>query len=218
MTLRIAILLTALTAYSLTQSGCASEPVLRGDQTRIAAADYGRTFDAAVEVLRRERLGVDRQDYRFGVITSHARPSPVLVEVWDSANSTAYQAVESTLNDQRRVVRITLQPIDAQATDNAVPDAAAADQYVLRVEALIERFHNPQYHLSGSTQGHLAIAPLRAVPDEWRRRGIDGPFWTVVRRDPYLEERLLNAIVAEAVTPPPAPPAHDVPPDEAVEP
>mgnify|MGYP007073217509 CR=1 FL=1 len=200
------LLYATLLLVALAFTGC-TEPALRGDRTRIAAAEYDRTFTAAVDVLHRERLGVDRQDYRFGVITSHARPSPTLIEVWDSANSTFYQAVESTFNDQRRVVRVTLEPVHAPDATDAPADANGPatndtpDQYTLRVEAIIERLQNPQYHLSGSTQGHRSIEPVRTVPDELQRRGIDGPYWRTVGRDPYLEERLLKASVAAATEP-----------------
>jgi hypothetical protein len=79
----------------------------------------------------------------------------------------------------------------------SAPDApTASDQYELRVEAIIERYQNPLRHLTGSTHGHRVIGSLSAMPDELRHRGITAPYWQAVGRDPYLEQRLLNRIVA----------------------
>ncbi len=201
----------------LASFGCANQPEQTDLTPTIAAADYERTFNAAVEALRAKRFRIDRQDYRYGVITTRPRGAPTVVEVWDDSNSTLGQAIESTFNDQRRVVRVTLEPgnisttppnekgqnkndtnADQPDTPSPAPAGPAligpAASYTLRVEAIIERLHDPRRHLSGSTAGHRTLANLRTVPAELRQRGVTGPFWQAVRRDPHLEKQIHDAI------------------------
>ena len=42
------------------------------------------------------------------------------------------------------------------------------------------------------------MSQLKSVPAEWQARGIEAQYWQSVARDPYLEQRLLKAIVARS--------------------
>ena len=67
--------------------------------------------------------------------------------------------------------------------------------YLLRVEVMVEQLEEPGRRLSGSTSGARIYDTLSQVPEELRERGITGAYWQPLGRDPYLEQRLLAAII-----------------------
>jgi hypothetical protein len=183
----------------------------------IDARAYDALFQAAVLELRDRGFRVDRQDYRFGEVSTQPSTSPTIAEPWRSDNTTAFQIAESTLNHLRRRVIVTLQPIPEEdrtaivevasamdAETDAHPDAdgaiasgfADADGFRLAVRVIVESQQVPIRRLTMASQG--ARATLSSVPAEWRERGIRGNEWVEIGRDEHLEQRLLRAILRRA--------------------
>jgi len=99
-------------------TGCSSRVVSMNNPIAITAEEYDRVFEAAVDVLRLNEFVVNRQDRRFGIITTEPYVAGSLLEPWRTDNTTAYQWSDATLNYQRRIVNVHLEP--------AVPAALAA--------------------------------------------------------------------------------------------
>lgn len=184
----------------------------------IDAREYDRVYAAAIDVLRDYGFRVDRQDHRFGVVTSHPLSSPTVGEPWYPQNTTLAQAMESTLNHVRRVVTVTLEPVSpedeaamaelAGALDGDAPETAPADAappvpsdpqtYLLRVEVVTENEQVPVRRLTMATQSDR-YSNLDSVPVEWQERGITARYWLPTGRDPHLEQRLIRAIVERSL-------------------
>jgi hypothetical protein len=110
----------------LSAGGCAAPSNSTANPLEIDRSEYGRMFTASVEVLREHGFVVDRQDYRYGMVSSRARTSPTLMEPWYGDNTTVGQAIESTANNQRRVITVSLEPAPVEPEAEAPTDSAAA--------------------------------------------------------------------------------------------
>lgn len=192
--------------------GCSVAPP-SAEPVHVVAEEYGRMYQSAIQVLREEGYGIDRQDYRFGVVSTKPLASPTILEPWKRGNTTSGQAMESTINTQRRVVTVSLEPAEARVEPHgdelsslrelAQRQARAMQgEYLMRVEAVIEQLQIPTRHLSGSTQGRRMFGHYRGVPAEWDERGISALYWVAVGRDPHLEDRLLKQIVRRSTQSP----------------
>ena len=179
----------------------------------LTPAEYEPAFRQSVAVLRDSGFVVDRQDYRFGQITSRPRPSSTIFEPWQRDHTYPDQALRATFGSLRRTARISLDPWvpddsmdtpSGQASDpDPAPDPApGADSappmgYDLNVEVLIEQRQVATRRLDGRTRGTI-FADLSAVPTELSRRGIQKEYWQPVGRDPHLESRLRRQILERA--------------------
>ena len=182
--------------------GCASGRLAVDNPLEVDTSDYPLFYRAAREVLAEQGFVLDQTNYRFGVVSTQPQYSATLFEPWRPTNSTSAQALGATVNHQRRVVTITLEPDPAEGTrprpapadgTAAMPEEPAG--YLFRIVAMIEQAQRPTMHLTGSTSGHRTQQALRQVPAEWARRGIDATYWQPIERDPYLEQRLMIAII-----------------------
>jgi hypothetical protein len=175
-------------------TGCAANDAPLPNPLPLEVEAYPDTFARTVDLLRDRGFEVDRQDLRFGRITSRPKGSPTLAEPWIADNTTADQALRSTLGDLRRTVTVMFEPPDpvGSSTDDPV---LGEGPYAMHVEVLLERLQVPGRRLNGRTSGGV-FADLSATPAEMRARGIEGRYWQPVGRDPLLEQRLLEAIIA----------------------
>lgn len=174
--------------------GCAQPAAPQANPSPVAAEDYRRVFETAIESLRYHGFVIDRQDYRFGRITTKPRLSPQVFEVWNHDNSTLDQSLASTFNDQRRIASVKL---DADAPGSATGDAAPpAAAYRLTVAVAIERSTNPNRRLTGSSDGFAVVEQLSATPDQYKRDGIAGRSYVNAGTDPQFEQKLLADIHA----------------------
>lgn len=181
----------------LTTGGCHRPFTPAPSSLAIDAAEYDRMFLAGAQVLRDHGFRVDRQDYRFGQVTTRPADSPIALELWRPANTTPGQAWQSTLDHLRRTVTVFYEPIEyGDDVDEAM--RGELGDYALRIEVLMERRVQPTRRLTGRSGGNV-FSTLDDVPDEWRRRGIAASYWEPVGRDAYLENRLMRDIVAEAM-------------------
>lgn len=181
---RLAIILLLLSLM-----GCASSLPSSSNPMTVDAREYARLFDASVEVLRDRGFRIDRQDFRFGTVTSKPDGSPTLLEPWRGDNHTVALAGWSTLSDLRRVVTVTLEPQS---------DTPEQSLYDLSVVVELQREQSPLRRLDGnSSKGQFRS--LNEVPEEWARRGVTAKSWETVGRDEAMEQALLHAIVDRAM-------------------
>lgn len=176
-------------------SGCTRTVVTSPGPIEIGAAEYSRVYRAAVFELRDRGFRVDREDYRFGRVKTRPISAPTVLEVWDQTNSTGYQAMESTINNQRRLVSVQFDPATG-------PDGmpVESDSYWMGVEVMIERLQVPTRQLTGSTNGPSVFGSLASVPKDLQQRGIPGAYWHPIARDPQLERELLDEILRRAMS------------------
>lgn len=214
-------------AFSL--AGCSSPPVAR-NPIEIDRSEYTRIFLAAEEVLRDHGFTLERRDHRFGTLSTPPQTSPTILEPWKDINTTFFQTMMSTANKTRRIARVTIEPIalatDAvpsvelpagrlpettvtvvpgDETPTTQPSASAMiddapTTFLLTVEVQVEQFQSSVRRLNGSTRGSSMISTLSANPGELQARAIPATLWRPMGRDPYLENRLVAAIVRRSVT------------------
>jgi len=151
-----------------------------GEPITITRDGYDGAFKTAIATLRSHRFMIDRQDYRFGHISTIPRPSTSAFEFWTGEHSTLNDAVSSTTNDQQRIVQVTFQPV--------------TQDYQMTVEVTIERAQHPYRVLTGSTDGHAIAGELEAIPVEQQQAGVNGRYWQAVGRDQHMERAILEAI------------------------
>ena len=218
----------ALLSAALASTGCAGRMVSANNPFAITAEEYDRVFEAAIDTLRLNQFVVDRQDRRFGVITTRPLVAGSALEPWRTDNTTAYQLADATLNYQRRIVHVYLEPADPEALvaaqaarvgvrrgeERVDPEVAAGDvepapepvsppadagRYQLRTEVLLEQRQVPEQQLH--------TAAVRPATDYGRdadvlttltEEGLERSFWRPVGRDPYLEQRLIHEILTRA--------------------
>ena len=198
----LAASLTAL--ICLGGAGCAKPLMDTPNPIEIDAREYRRMYHASVLALREQGFRVGRQDYRFGRVSTYPLAAETGLEPWYSSNTSLNQALESTLNQQRRIATVLWEPVIEPGTV-AIPWEATKGQqgqaYRMRVEVLVERRQAPGRHLSGSTRGHSVMASLSSIPVEWVNRGITSRhYWQPLGRDPLLEQRIIAAIVRKSLT------------------
>jgi len=185
--------------------GCAAPRAGVENPTRIAASEYDRVFEEAVEVLRDYRFRVDRRDRRFGVITTEPRTAGSVLEPWAEGNQTFDQALENTIQHQRRIIRIELSRREGGEATEAASDRAVAD-YELLVRAQLQR----RQRVTGPLNTAVTSSVQRGARGGGRRvvlteRGYESDFWRDVGRDAALERTLIAAILQRATVPRPSP-------------
>ncbi|MCC7408936.1 MAG: hypothetical protein IT442_12760 [Phycisphaeraceae bacterium] len=183
---------------AVAMAGCHSASKSAVNPLAIDAREYSRLFEASVLELRDLGFVVDREDYRFGQITTRPLTSPTIFEFWKPVNSTMGQAAQSTANLQRRTVQVFLEPARPEGAQAPTAEGGElhAGPYQLRVEVMIERLQRPDAFVSGASDRPLGS--LTAHPQEWERRGIADRYWLAVGRDERLERRLIERIVRQS--------------------
>lgn len=169
--------------------GCARQTVRIENPATFAAVDYDRVFDATVMELRERRFTVERDDRRFGIVTTRPLTASTILEPWYRDDTTMARVGESTLNADRRVVRVNLTPVEGTET-----------RYQAGVEVLVERRQLPPRQLTTSALGTTSLTGRR---DRFHRAirteaGREEVFWKPIARDEHMEQRLLEAILTRA--------------------
>ena len=197
--------------------GCAGSSMVVSNPLPIAEAEYDRVYDAAVDVLREMRFVVERQDRRFGVITTRPLISASIVEPWHDDNLTGEQAWEATLNHQRRQVRVMLnrrgedaaapvtdgEPAEAASPDDAdrpapAPTSTHRANYLLQVEVVVERRHHPDRQLTTAAFSSMGFHD-RAGHVVLTEAGYEASEWVPIGSDPILEQQLVAAIIRRSI-------------------
>jgi len=201
--------------------GCAAKYTAAPNPIEVDTSEYDRMYQSAIDVLGDRGFIVDRKDYRFGVITSRPKMAPTIFEPWGKGNATGYQALESTVNKQRRVVTVSIRPPSTPESDD-ISAIGNALSYLLSVEVMIEQEQSPRRYMTGSTAGYAVVSALSDTPTELKERGIHGAYWQAVGRDPYMEQDMIAAIVrgslkVESTEPLPKVDTTTAPPTEELE-
>jgi len=148
-------------------------------------AGYDNVWKQALGILTQTGFAIDRQDYRLGAITTLALPSTQIVEFWKPQQVNAVDSMENTVNNQRRMVRLTIAPVEGKP-----------EFYEIAIQVLVERETNPgeaiggPVFVEGSGFGRNAVT-LRsdyAAPKD------EPGLWTTVGHDPDMERTLLDAL------------------------
>jgi len=148
-------------------------------------AGYDNIWKQALDILTQTGFAIDRQDYRLGAITTLALPSTQIVEFWKPQQADAVDSMENTINNQRRMVRLTISKVEGKP-----------QFYEIAVQVLVERETNPGEALGGpvfvegSGFGRNAVT-LRsdyAAPKD------EAGIWVTMGHDPDLERKLLDAL------------------------
>lgn len=171
--------------FLLTTLGCASAPSEQQQSARLtfAADHYPAVFEAAVETLRDHGYRIARRDYRFGTITTFPKEAATLAEFWVNDATTLDQRRADTLNSQQRTVTVKVEQSDGEAG------------YALTVQVLVQRLQRPERYLTHSASARIS-ASYTAIPIHLKKQGIDGPYAQTLDRDPLLERRLVESIMA----------------------
>ncbi|MFG0330745.1 MAG: hypothetical protein ACF8PN_12720 [Phycisphaerales bacterium] len=183
--------------------GCSATPE-GASLTQLNQRDYDEYFDATLDALRDSRFRLDRVDRRLGVITTQPRTSASIVEPWRGDNTTVAQAWESTIQHQRRIVRVEFLPMTASPDDPLPPAGAqqvtpgvdpfepaeSGGPLLMDVRVFIERAHRPgrQVETASLRRSSYYEDPLL------EERGLKGQFWEPIARDPHLEAKLRRRI------------------------
>jgi hypothetical protein len=171
---------------------------------------YDDVASAIVDAMRDEGFVASRRDKRLGVFTSMPRTSPTMAEFFRPDNTTLTQAWESTLNHQRRRVRIEISPVDASSAPT--PDVAAAMTQTtpnpdpvtldepsgllnLRVIVYVDRQHEPLWRVETTTR-RLSNHARDPALEERRMQPV---YWEPISRDPYMERRIMDRIIRRTI-------------------
>ena len=84
----------------------------------ITGAQYAEAFDAAKGMLRDHRFQLDRIDARAGVITSRPASSAGYFTPWIRHTASTAEAVDASLNRERRIAAVGFAPADDSTVDD----------------------------------------------------------------------------------------------------
>jgi len=192
-------------------TGCAGSATPTADGVTVPATAYRSTFEHAGQTLREAGFRIAREQPRLGVLTSQPEAAPTLFEPFRAPPRGLSQALSSTLNHQRRRVRVFLRPRAAdgpnqhqQARTAPSPDVGG---YRLHVEVVIERAQRPALFVEGTNPAggvarRLDRAPPAADPAGPALTDRSKPQWVAVARDRRLERWLLQRIAHGPDAPP----------------
>ncbi len=149
--------------------------------------DYDNIWKQAMDLLTKTGFEVDRTDYRLGILTTHTLPSAQIVEPWKPQQTNPKNAMENTMHDQVREVRVTISHIPNKP-----------DFYEIGIQVRVSRQTNPAetiggpIFVEGSGFGRNATvlrsdyAPTTDKDDPSR--------WVVIGHDPDLEKKLMDEL------------------------
>jgi hypothetical protein len=182
--------------FALGIGSCATSPAAPAESAlEISANDYGRFFEATVLTLREAGFQIDRHDYRFGQVSTHPLAQATALEPWRSSSAHAEDPLRSTLNFQRLIATVSLEPLGKEKSSSppaAAPAPLPAPSYTLRVQVDIEQLQRPDSYVTGSAR---VISRYSRPPAELAERGVPGVYWEAIGRDETMEHDLLQRIL-----------------------
>lgn len=175
-------------------SGCGSAPIVNEPGTQATlifdADQYPDVHAATVDVLRDHGFEIQRNDYRFGVVTTKPKESPTAAEFWIDDATTTDQHLADTLNAQQRSVKVNIE----RRANQLEPSLIA---YHLTVEVMIERLQQPTRYLTHSARSAIT-SQYTATSTHLTDRGIAGSYAQKLESDPHLAGRLARDIAEQA--------------------
>ncbi len=197
------------------QPGCSSQPTVT--DLRANSSDYDNAFDAVLAAVREAGYTIDRVDRRHGVITSKPLSAGSVLEPWRDPQASPEQAIESTFNYERRLIRVYFEPM-AAVENNQVPTNQSGQgtnlvvaqvekptsgwtdisQYQgslrIDVQCTIERSHRPGRRIETRSSRRLSYTTDPALA----KQGIPGDYWEPASRDAYTEQFMMKLITQQA--------------------
>jgi hypothetical protein len=185
-------------------TGCAGPQV---SEVAVPADRYAEAFDAAVDAARRAGMPATVRDRRSGVIETEPRLAGSVFEPWRLDNGSLDQALENTVNLQRRRARFVFLPADRAPPSIEPPDeltgpevtgATVGSQDLTTHEGelrlvcivIIERNHRTGTRVdTWTSRRYLDQATLGGD-----QASLPATSWTAVARDPHVESSLLEAV------------------------
>lgn len=152
----------------------------------IYKATYDNVWQHAMQLLARTGFTLDRKDYRLGILTTEPLPSSQIVEVWRPQQTNIKNALENTMHDQRRKVRLTISLVPGKP-----------DFYEIAIQVLVERQSNPTETIGGPVfvEGSGFGRSQVSLRSDYTPAGQKPkPIWYVVGHDPDLEHKLLKEL------------------------
>jgi hypothetical protein len=145
----------------------------------VGGANYDQLWDACADVARGEYFGLDRQDYREGLLTTRPLVSKQVWEFWRSDAGDLYYAVEDSVQTVRRTIHFEF---DRQANGCTVTP-----------KVLVERLAQPSRQItsSGEYRNLFRVETQQRVPGDV---GPSDEYWYAVGRDYAMEAELAQAI------------------------
>jgi hypothetical protein len=178
---------TAPTTAAATQPGHMVTRMLDPNQTTrfVYNASYDNIWKQAAEILAKMGFEIDRQDYRLGEITTLVLPSTQIVEFWKPQQVNALDAMENTLNNQRRWVRLSIMTVDGKP-----------NYYEIAVRVLVEREANPKEAIGGPIfgEGSGFGRDVRTLRSDYASANVEKSQWVTIGHDPDMEKKILDAV------------------------
>ena len=178
---------TATTTAPATQPGHMATRVIDPNQTTrfVFNASYDNVWQQEMLLLHNMGFALDRQDYRLGEMTTQALQSAQIIEFWRPEHTLPTNALENTVNSQRRTVRLRISNVPGKP-----------DFYEIAIQVLVERRTNPTEAIggpvfvegSGFGRNAVALHSDYAVPKP------PPSAWVMMGHDPDLEKKLLDLL------------------------
>jgi len=148
-------------------------------------ASYDNVWRQGTELLNQTGFKIDRSDYRLGVITTSPLPSAQVVEFWKPSHTNFDNAMENTINNQRRIIRLTISNVPGKP-----------DFFDIAIQVVVERETNPSEDIggpifvegSGFGRNALSLRSDYATPKPEPGR------WLKIGHDPDLEKKLIDEL------------------------
>lgn len=170
----------------------------------VSTDSFDRVFLASIDVLRDWRYVVNRKDRRQGIVSAAPRIASSVAEPWQPDATRSDRAWESTINFQRRRIRIEIAPTDPATVveSNGGPVSA----YQLNVVCELDRRYYPPQQLTSAAVTKIRFTNSRSVRKPIRTEaGVEEAYWAPAGRDHAFERELANAIIQRASFALPAP-------------
>lgn len=179
------------------------KPVMLGMSAEAYDGFFNRTRDTLLEL----GFEIDRQDQRFGVITTEPKTSSTIFEPWDQNSVTQRDAFYATLNMQRRVVRVNLiaQKDMKQAPDSfelilidVNPDGVA---YYADIQVMVlQRQHpTPELNTAAIASPSFRNRERGLVRTQLTEAGMDESYWRELGRDLAYERMVAQRISGKSM-------------------
>jgi hypothetical protein len=170
-----------------TQPGHRVTQVVDPNQTLrfIFNASYDNVWQQGLLLLHNMGFAMDRQDYRLGEMTTQPLQSAQIIEFWRPEHTLPVNALENTVNSQRRTVRLRISNVPGKP-----------EFYEIAIQVLVERRTNPTEAISGPVfvegsgfgRNAISLHSDYAVPKP------PPSAWVMMGHDADLEKKLLDLL------------------------
>jgi len=148
-------------------------------------ANYDNVWKQAQDLLESTGFALDRQDYRLGVLSTRPLASSQFIEFWKPQQSGVTNAMENTVNNQRRYITVTLSTVEGKP-----------QFYEIGIQVIVERESNPSEGLANTVfvQGSGFGRNALTLRSDYAGAKDEPGLWNVVGHDPDLEKKLLDQL------------------------